>query len=74
MSFLANCVSSSGLGCSHWSEFVYACKRAWPEVVTGLALAGVIAAAGRRRPQRLRLAVGLVMAVIVGFVAYYVSL
>jgi hypothetical protein len=74
MSLLASCVSSSGLGCGHWSEFVYACKRAWPEVLAGLVLAGFIGVAGRGHPQHLRVAVGLGIAVIVGFIAYYLSL
>jgi len=71
---LASCVSSNGLGCGHWSEFIYACKRAWPEVVCGLVLAAFIGVTGRGHPQRLHLAVGIGVAVIVGFIAYYMSL
>jgi hypothetical protein len=74
MSLLASCVSSSGLGCAHWSEFIYACKRAWPEVLAGLAVAAFIGVTGRGHPQHLHLAVGIGVAVIVGFIAYYVSL
>jgi len=74
VSLLASCVSSSGLGCGHWSEFIYACKRAWPEVLAGLVLAAFIGVTGRGHPQRLHLAVGIGVAVIVGFIAYYVSL
>jgi hypothetical protein len=74
MSLLASCISSSGLGCGHWSEFIYACKRAWPEVLAGLVLAGFIGVTSRRHPQALHLAVGVGIAVIVGFIAYYISL
>ena len=74
VSLLASCVSSSGLGCGHWSEFIYACKRAWPEVLAGLVLAAFIGVTSRGHPQRLHLAVGIGVAVIVGFIAYYVSL
>ena len=71
---IARCVSGSGLGCTHWSEFVYAWQRAWPMVVVGLVLAGIVAGGGIRYPQFLWVAAGVVIATGVGFVAYYVSL
>ena len=75
MLVIAHCVSSSGLGCGHWQEFVYAGRHAWREVVMGLSLAVVIGiAAGTRYRWLLPIGVGLGGAVIIGFGAYYVSL
>jgi len=71
---VARCVSGSGLGCTHWSEFVYAWHRAWPMVVAGLVLAAFVAGVGVRRPQLLWIAAGVAMATGAGFMAYYVSL
>lgn len=74
MLLVARCVSGSGLGCTHWSEFVYAWHRAWPMVVVGLVLAAIVAGGGIRHPQFLWIAAGVVIATGVGFIAYYVSL
>jgi hypothetical protein len=74
MLVIAHCVSSSGLGCGHWQEFLYAWRHAWPEVVIGLALALAMTVTGTRYPPFLSLGLGLAVAVLVGFGIYYVSL
>jgi hypothetical protein len=74
MLVIARCVSSSGLGCGHWRELVYAWHHAWPEIVSGLTIAFALTAAGMRYGRLLTLGVGLGVAVIVGFGVYYASL
>jgi hypothetical protein len=68
------CVSSAGLGCSHWQELVYAWRHGWLAVVLGLVVAGAVAAAGTRYPQLLPLGAGFGLAIIIGFAVYYISL
>ena len=71
---IAHCVSSSGLGCGHWPEFLYAWRHAWPAVVIGLAVALAATVAGTRYRPLLSFGLGLTVAVLVGFGVYYVSL
>jgi hypothetical protein len=74
MLVIAHCVSSSGLGCGHWREFLYAWRHAWPAVVIGLTVALAMTVGGARYPLLLSFGLGLAFAVLVGFSVYYVSL
>jgi hypothetical protein len=74
MLVIGDCISSTGLGCGHWRELVYAWRHGWPEVLTGLALALVFTVAGTRYRPLLAFGVGSGIAVIVGFGVYYISL
>jgi hypothetical protein len=71
---IARCVSSAGLDCSHWDELVYAWHHAWPAVIIGLGVGGAVAAAGMRYQQLLEPGVAVMLAVVIGFGVYYVSL
>ena len=74
VSFIARCISTDGLGCSHWGEFVYAWHQAGLLVVVGLVFAALLGVAGLRHHAFLQIAAGVALATVIGFLAYYIDL
>ena len=74
LSLIARCISTNGLGCNHWGEFVYAWHQAWLLVVVGLVFAALLGVVGLRHAAFLQIAAGVAVATVIGFLTYYVDL